>query len=42
MLAVSDNLIPALPGKDFEYEMDELRLLFKKLAVFSWLTDSLK
>ena len=42
MLAVKDNLTPADPGKLFEYEIDELRLLFKKLAVFNWLTDSLK
>ena len=34
--------MPAEPGKLLEYDIDELRLLFKKFDVFNWLTDSLK
>jgi hypothetical protein len=36
---VSDIFTLGYLGNDFEYDTDELRVLFKKLASLSWFTD---
>ena len=42
IFAFREILTPELPGKLLEYDIDELKLLFRKLAVLSWFTDCLK
>ena len=39
MAVVNETFTRGYSGNDLEYEIEELKLLFRKLEEFNWLTD---